>query len=95
MTTWMTLGDPKVHILKVWGQYIFIWQSFGNVEANWDTQTQTDTHTETWSVLEMLAHLKIPAKETFIVINWISEIYRSLANSYYLFKLNDQDMMLK
>ena len=21
------------------GQYLFIWQSFGNVEANWDTHT--------------------------------------------------------
>ena len=38
---------------------------------------------------------KIPAQETFIVINWISEIYYSLANFYYLFKLNDQDMVLK
>ena len=42
MTTWMTLGDPKDHILKGWGQYLFIWLSYGDVEANWDTQT--DTH---------------------------------------------------
>ena len=43
----MTYGDPKDHILKVWGQYLFIWLSFGDVEANWDTQTDTQTHTET------------------------------------------------
>ena len=51
----MTLGDPKDHILKFWGQYLFIWMSYGDVEANWDRQTQRMT----WSVLEMLAHLKI------------------------------------